>query len=69
MFKGLFGKFRKKPVASEASQLETLREVLRRNPEDNDLAKVFPQVMPLSAVSSAWPGPIERLGDLPFGVS
>ena len=69
MFKGLFEKFRKRSGVSEASQLETLREVLRRNPEDNDLAKVFPQVMPLSAVRSDWPGPIERLGDLPFGVS
>ena len=56
-------------MAPEAAQLETLRGALRRNPEDNDLANVFPQIMPLSAVRSDWPGPIERLGDLPFGVS
>ncbi len=65
----LFDKLQKKQVAPEITQLETLREGLKRNPEDHDIAKVYPQIMPLSLVCPDWPGPIERLGDLPFGVS
>jgi hypothetical protein len=54
---------------SQKKRLETLREVLNRNPEYHDIAKVYPQIMPLSLVGLDWPGPAERLGDLPFGVS
>lgn len=56
-------------MSPEAVQLDTLREGLNRNPEDHDITKLYPQIMPLSLVRPDWPGPIERLGDLPFGVS
>lgn len=69
MLKGLFEKFRKKPLAAEATRLETLREISQQNLADRDLGRVYPQIMPLAAVVPRWPGPIERLGDLPFGVS
>jgi len=64
-----FDKFKKKSISPEATQLETLRDGLKRPPEDHDIAKLYPQIMPLSLLRPDWPGPIEQLGDLPFCVS
>ncbi len=65
----LFDKFRKKPLSPESLQLETLRDGLKRPPADHDIAKLYPQIIPLSLLRPDWPGPIEQLGDLPFSVS
>jgi hypothetical protein len=69
MLNRLFDKLNRKQVAPEVSQLKNLREGLDCNSEDDDLAKVYPQIMPFSLVGPSWPGPIEPLGDLPFGIS
>lgn len=69
MFKEWLGKFRNKSALSEITRIEAMREGLMRGPEDQDIDRLYPQIMPLAAVTDAWPGPIEPLGDLPFGVS
>lgn len=70
VLRGLINKFRKKSTDPDGLRLQTLRDVLEReHPGHDDLAKIFPQIMPLDAVTSGWVGPIGRLGDLPLGVS
>jgi len=60
---------KKKLLTPEATQLDKLRDIMGRDPKDHDLARLYPQIMPLALVTRDWPGPIEQLGDLPFGIS
>ena len=41
----------------------------RVEPADRDLSRVVPIILPLELLNASWPGPIVRIGELPFCVA
>jgi len=57
-------RFRRK--AKRQTALEVLEAGRGVEPADRDLSRVVPIILPLELLTSAWPGPIVQIGDLPF---
>jgi hypothetical protein len=49
--------------------MEVLEAGLRVEPADRDLSRVVPIILPLELLNASWPGPIVRIGELPFCVA
>lgn len=52
--------------AKSRTPQEALEIGLGVAPADRDLSRVVPVVLPLELLNAAWPGPIVRIGNLPF---
>ncbi len=59
--------FRRK--AKRPTLLEVLEAGRGVEPADRDLSRVVPIILPLELLTAAWPGPIIRIGNLPFCVA
>lgn len=57
-------RFRQK--AKRQTALEVLEAGRGVEPADRDLSRIVPIILPLELLTSAWPGPIVQIGDLPF---
>lgn len=64
MLQRFLDRFRRK--ARQQVSLEILEAGLGVEPADRDLSRVVPIILPLELLTSDWPGPIVRIGELPF---
>lgn len=62
-----FDRFRRK--AKPRSLLEALEAGRGVEPADRDISRVVPIILPEELLNTDWPGPIVRIGDLPFCVA
>ncbi|MBW8726941.1 MAG: hypothetical protein JF625_17570 [Inquilinus limosus] len=51
------------------TDIEQLRADLARHPSERDVAQLVPIVVPLEFLRLSWPGPIVRIGQLPFAAA
>jgi len=52
--------------AKPRTPLEVLEAGRSVEPADRDLTRLVPIILPLELLNAAWPGPIVRIGELPF---
>lgn len=52
--------------AKPLSAVEVLEAGLGIEPADRDLTRLVPIILPVELMNGAWPGPIVRIGELPF---
>ena len=64
MLSRFLDRFRRK--VKRQTPLELLEAGRGVEPADRDLSRVVPIILPLELLTSAWPGPIVQIGDLPF---
>ncbi|MBZ9647701.1 hypothetical protein K9B33_09115 [Sphingobium sp. 3R8] len=64
MLSRFLDRFRRK--AKRQTALEVLEAGRGVEAVDRDLSRVVPIILPLELLTSAWPGPIVQIGDLPF---
>lgn len=55
--------------ATSRTRQEVLEIGLGVEPADRDLSCLVPVIMPLELLNAAWPGPIARIGNLPFCIA
>lgn len=55
--------------ARARAPVDMLLAGLAVEPADRDLTRIVPVILPLEMLDVSWPGPIERIGELPFCVA